>query len=136
MLSFPLSGLKLRVSHRLFLPDNVTKEKRLFKILVDYIVRQNVPCARLCLWTIMMLTQHKQCLHLAFGIWVGKLKQVVITERGFNNCFNGTEWFYVKVFVTTQEETIKRKTVFTACDKVIPINRSGALTVYPRDPNT
>lgn len=37
MLSFPLSGLKLRVNHRLFLPDNVTKEKSLFKILVDYI---------------------------------------------------------------------------------------------------
>lgn len=42
----------------------------------------------------------------------------------------------MKVFVTTQEETIKRKTVFTACDKVIPINRNGALTVYPRDPDT
>lgn len=42
----------------------------------------------------------------------------------------------MKVFVTTQEETIKRKTVFTACDKVIPINRNGALIIYPRDPNT
>ena len=41
----------------------------------------------------------------------------------------------MKVFVTTQEETIKRKTVFTACDKVVPINRNDALIVYPRDPN-
>lgn len=76
----------------------------------------------------------RQRLCLVFGIWRGKLKQVVITEGGFNNCFNGTEWFYVKVFVTTQEETIKKKTVFTACDKVIPINRNGALIIYPRDP--
>jgi hypothetical protein len=42
----------------------------------------------------------------------------------------------VKVFVTTQEERIKRKTVFTACDKVIPINKNGTLIIYPRDPNT
>lgn len=45
MLGFPLSAPKLVVSHRLFLSDNVTKEKCLLKILVGYIVRQNFPCA-------------------------------------------------------------------------------------------
>lgn len=121
-------------SYRLFLKHSVSKEKCLFKIFVD-LSDKFFPVQGWCLWTILILTQQKQSLHLVFGIWGGKLKQVVITEGGFNNYFNGREWFYVKVFVTTQEETIKRKTVFTACDKVIPINRNGALIVYPRDPN-
>lgn len=42
----------------------------------------------------------------------------------------------MKVFVTSQEETIKKESVFTACDKVIPINRNGASILHHRDPNT